>query len=44
MEDADIDDGMDEVNGAAKKMKLNSGDAAPTVTAAAVVANNEDGK
>mmetsp|Transcript_12602 Transcript_12602/g.11219 ORF Transcript_12602/g.11219 Transcript_12602/m.11219 type:complete len:608 (+) Transcript_12602:56-1879(+) len=44
MEDADIDDGMDEVNGAAKKMKLNSGDAAPTVTTAAVVANNEDGK
>lgn len=40
MEDADIDDGMDEVNGAAKKMKLNSGDAASVTP---VVANNEDG-
>ena len=28
LEDAEIDDGMEDVNGAAKKMKLNSGDAA----------------
>ena len=36
MEDAEIDDGMEDVNGAAKRMKLNSGDAAAI--------NDKDGK
>ena len=44
MEDADIDDGMDEVNGAAKKMKLNDGNAAVANNTNDNNSDNQDGK